>query len=315
MHAIQFHPIYQQRVWGGRWLAEKFGRELPGQNPIGESWEMVDRAEAQSVCTRTGKTLRELLQQHSAEIMGPLYDPSQPFPILVKWLDCSDRLSLQVHPPAKIAAELDGEPKTECWYLADTTADAALIVGLKHGVTRAQFEKAIEDEALEPLLHRFPVKPGESILLESGRLHAIDAGNLILEIQQNSDTTYRVYDWGRKGLDGKPRQLHVAQSLKSIDFEDFEPAITPADRAHGESILAECLQFRLRQRRFVIGERLGPPKIREPMIVSIVEGELREGESGEVYKAGANLLLPYAWNGELISHGQCTALVTDGFMA
>ena len=125
---------------------------------------MVDRPEAQSVCIQTGKTLRELLQQRSTEIMGPLYDPSQPFPILVKWLDCSDRLSLQVHPPAKIAAELDGEPKTECWYLADTTADAALIVGLKHGVTRAQFEQAIEDEALEPLLHRFPVKPGESIL-------------------------------------------------------------------------------------------------------------------------------------------------------
>ena len=275
---------------------------------------MVDRPEAQSVCIQTGKTLRELLQQRSTEIMGPLYDPSQPFPILVKWLDCSDRLSLQVHPPAKIAAELDGEPKTECWYLADTTVDAALIVGLKHGVTRTQFEQAIEDEALEPLLHRFPVKPGESILLESGRLHAIDAGNLILEIQQNSDTTYRVYDWGRKGLDGKPRQLHVAQSLQSIDFEDFEPAVTPASDEEHETILAECPQFRIRQQRLVEGDRFGPPKTREPMILSVVEGELSEEESRSVFAAGSNLLLPYAWDGELICNGPCTVLITDRFV-
>ena len=314
MNIIQFKPIYQERVWGGRWLAEKFGRELPGENPIGESWEMVDRPEAQSVCTRTGKSLRELLKQHAAEIMGPLYDPAQPFPILVKWLDCSDRLSLQVHPPARVAKQLGGEPKTECWYLADTTADATLIVGLKHGVTRTQFEQAIEDEALEPLLHRFPVEPGESILLESGRLHAIDAGNLILEIQQNSDTTYRVYDWGRKGLDGKPRQLHVAQSLKSIDFEDFEPSVTPADSGSGKFIIAECPQFRIRRWRADEGERFGPPTTREPVIVSVVEGELVEGGSGEVYAAGSNLLLPYDWEGELICNESCIALITDRFV-
>ena len=314
MQTLQFIPVYQDRVWGGRWLAEKFGRGLPGENPIGESWEIVDRPEAQSVCTRTGQTLRQLIRQHSADIMGPLYDPAQPFPILVKWLDCSDRLSLQVHPPARIAKELGGEPKTECWYLADTTPKAALIVGLKRGVTRAQFEQAIEQEALEPLLHRFPVKPGESILLESGRLHAIDAGNLILEIQQNSDTTYRVYDWGRKGLDGKPRQLHVAQSLKSIDFEDFEPAATPASSGTHETVIANCPLFRIRKRRFNNGEQFGPPQQREPIILSVVEGELREEKSGEIYAAGTNLLLPYAWSGELNCAGQCTALITDRFV-
>ena len=313
MRLLEFLPIYQPRIWGGRWLAEKFGRSLPGQNPIGESWEIVDRPEAQSVCTRTGQTLRQLLKQHSAEIMGPLYDPAQPFPILVKWLDCSDRLSLQVHPPARIAKELGGEPKTECWYLADTTPDAALIVGLKRGVTRPQFEQAIEEEALEPLLHRLPVRPGESILLESGRLHAIDAGNLILEIQQNSDTTYRVYDWGRKGLDGQPRQLHVQQSLQSIDFEDFEPAVTPAYPGSSETVLAECAQFRIRQRQFIAGERYGPPKQREPMILSVVKGELREEESGAFYRPGTNLLVPYMWNDRLLCVGQCISLITDRF--
>ena len=314
MRTLRFQPVYQERVWGGRWLADKFGRKLPGDSPIGEAWEIVDRPEAQSVCARSGRTLRELLQQHPTEIMGPQYEPSQPFPILVKWLDCSDRLSLQVHPPATVAKRLGGEPKTECWYLADTTPNAALIVGLKRGVTRQQFEQAIDDEALEPLLHRFPVRPGESILLESGRLHAIDGGNLILEIQQNSDTTYRVYDWGRKGLDGKPRQLHVEQSLQSIDFTDFEPDVTPATTGLGEQTLAICPAFHIRRRHFAAGERLGPPRPREPMIVSLVAGELWDEKSGEVYAAGANLLLPYAWDGELVCSERCTALITDRFV-
>ncbi|MFU8849349.1 MAG: class I mannose-6-phosphate isomerase, partial [Opitutales bacterium] len=187
----------------------------------------------------------------------------------------------QVHPPEAVAARLGGEPKTEWWYIADTMPEAALIVGLKRGVSREQFEQAIADEALEPLLHRFPVRPGQSILLESGRLHAIDAGNLILEIQQNSDTTYRVYDWGRKGLDGQPRQLHVEESLKSIDFEDFEPAVTPASNESGETTLAECRQFRIRQHSFSAGDTLRPATPREPMILSIVAGELKEKQSGE----------------------------------
>ncbi|MDT8321936.1 MAG: type I phosphomannose isomerase catalytic subunit, partial [Xanthomonadales bacterium] len=247
MSILTFKPLYQERVWGGHWLAEKFGRRLPEGKPIGESWEVVDRVEAQSIEPASGWTLRELLQQRSEEIMGPGHNPAHPFPILVKWLDCSDRLSLQVHPPAPIAEHLGGEPKTECWYIADATAEAALIVGLKRGVTRAQFKQAIAVENLEPLLHRFPVRTGHSILLESGRLHAIDAGSLILEIQENSDTTYRVYDWGRKGLDGKPRQLHVEESMQSIDFDDFEPAVTPASNESGETALTECRQFRIRQ--------------------------------------------------------------------
>ena len=118
-----------------------------------------------------------------------------------------------MHPPKSVAKELGGDPKTEFWYLVDTRPDAGLSVDLKQGVSRAMFERAIAEEALEPLLHRIRVKPGQSILLQSGRLHAIDAGNLILEIQQNSDTTYRVYDWGRKGLDGQTRQLHIFRRL------------------------------------------------------------------------------------------------------
>ena len=311
---IQFKPVYHSRVWGGRALADQLGRKLPEDGPIGESWEIVDRPEAQSIDEESGKTLRELLSEYPDSIMGPGYDPDQPFPILVKWLDCAQRLSLQVHPPEKIADQLGGEPKTECWYIADATPEAALIVGLRNGVTRKQFEQAIENESLESLLHRFSVQSGDFMLLKSGRLHAIDAGNLILEIQQNSDTTYRVYDWGRKGLDGKPRQLHIEESLQSIDFEDFEPGVTRASSQSGETTLAECPQFRVRQHRFAAGDTFGPARPRESMILSIIQGKLRHEASRQTYAGGANVLLPYAWTDELVCTEACTALITDRFV-
>jgi len=216
---LQFQPIYQERVWGGRRLESYLGRELPSGPPIGESWEIVDRPEAQSVVkggAYNGTTIRKIMERHGAEVMGPNWPAARPFPILVKWLDCSERLSLQVHPPKSVAASLHGEPKTENWYVAHSTPGASLFVGLKKGVTREVFAKALAGGTAEDCVNRVPVAAGDSILVQSGQVHAIDAGNLILEIQQNSDTTYRLHDWGRVGLDGKPRKLHVEESLASI---------------------------------------------------------------------------------------------------
>ncbi len=315
MELLNFQPIYQERVWGGRALAERLGRNLPAGGPIGESWEIVDRDEAQSIVSKgslNGKTLRELCAEHGAELLGPDADPARPFPILVKWLDCRERLSLQVHPPASIAPELGGEPKTENWYIARAEPGAALIVGLKRGTGRADFERALAGEHLEECLHRFPVKPGQSILVESGRLHAIDGGNLILEIQQNSDTTYRVYDWGRKGLDGKPRQLHVEASLRSIDFNDFEPA--PLEPREGEQTLAECREFRIRKFDLAPGASgLSLPAGEGARLLHPVSGRLRETHSGEVLGAGDNLLQPYVTTVSLVAEEPSVLLVTDRF--
>lgn len=312
MTLTKFKPVYQKRVWGGRALEQKLGRTLPGDEPYGESWEIVDRPEAQSVDESTGLTLRELLQREPEAIMGPGYDPEKPFPILVKWLDCSQRLSLQVHPPKEVAERLGGEPKTECWYIADATDDAALIVGIKQGVDRARFERAIEEEALEPLLHRFPVRAGQTMLLESGRLHAIDAGNLILEIQQNSDTTYRVYDWGRTGLDGKPRQLHVQESLQSTDFEDIEPDPLPVFTEPGERIIADCKEFRLRQINLEEGETLAFKANEQPRILSLVSGAL-DTENGTQISAADNVLIPYEASPNFKARKASTLLVTENF--
>lgn len=313
MTILTFHPIYQPRVWGGSALADRLGRTLPDDGPIGESWEIVDRPEAQSVDPQSGKTLRELLESDAEAIMGPGYDPARPFPILVKWLDCSQRLSLQVHPPAGVAEQLGGEPKTECWYVAGAEPEAALIVGLKSATTRAQFEQAVAAETLEPLLHRFPVGAGQAMLLESGRLHAIDAGNLILEIQQNSDTTYRVYDWGRVGLDGRPRQLHVAQSLASIDFDDIMPEPLPTMTGPGERILAQCDHFTLRQVNLAAGERLSFAARQQPRILSVTSGRLHL-DDGPTLERADNALLPYAATLQLQATEPTTVLITEDFV-
>jgi mannose-6-phosphate isomerase len=194
-------------------------------------------------------------RKHGADVMGPRWPTGKPFPLLVKWLDCRERLSLQVHPPAAVAAELRGEPKTENWYIAHSAPEANLIVGLKRGATRAQFERAIGDNTVEACVHHFRVAAGDSILVRSGQVHAIDAGILILEIQQNSDTTYRVHDWGRVGLDGLPRQLHVVQSLRSIDWTDFEPApVREACRCTDLRIRDMLRQFTPQERRDMIGD-------------------------------------------------------------
>ena len=314
MDLIKFQPIYRQRVWGGRALEDKLGRDLPDDAPYGESWEIVDRPEAQSVDESGGLTLRELLKREPEAIMGPGYDPVQPFPILVKWLDCSQRLSLQVHPPAEVARQLNGEPKTECWYIVDAADDAALIVGLRQGVTRDHFEQAIADEALEPLLHRFKVRAGQSMLLTSGRLHAIDAGNLILEIQQNSDTTYRVYDWGRKGLDGQPRQLHVEESLQSINFDDVEPDPQPVFAEIGENTIADCDEFRIRQVNLQPDETLAFSAGEQPRILSLIAGQLEEAESSQRLSAAENVLIRYAGSPRFKASQQSKILITENFL-
>ena len=315
MELMSFTPLYMERVWGGRGLELKLGRKLPEGKVIGESWELVDREGEQSIVaegTHKGKTIRELLEGGAADILGPGREGSQPFPILIKWLDCQDRLSLQVHPPAAIAPILGGEAKTENWYIADCDDDASLIVGLKQGVTREQFTQALEDNKVAACVHRFPVKPGDSILVESGCMHAIDAGNLILEIQQNSDTTYRVYDWGRVGLDGAPRQLHLEESLQSIDFNDYEPG--PLKIVPGAQTLADCKEFRIR--KFELkpdDDALELPAGESARLIHVVKGRVADKLSGTKLANGGNYLQPYVTGASLSANEPATVLVTDQF--
>jgi mannose-6-phosphate isomerase len=228
---LLFEPLFRERVWGGRRLETVFGKALPPGKSIGESWEIVDRPEAQSVVRQgefRGLTLHELWQNRRAEIFGADVLDAPRFPIFAKLLDAREVLSLQVHPPAAIAQELGGEAKTEMWYLAETEPNADLFVGLRRGVSKEQFKHALQTGAAADHVHRIAAKRGDAFFVPSGRLHAIGAGNLIVEIQQNSDTTYRVFDWNRTGTDGRPRPLQIEQAMRSIDFSDVEPeAVRP----------------------------------------------------------------------------------------
>lgn len=227
---IVFEPIPMERVWGGRRFESLLGKSIPNGVLVGELWEIVDREDAQSIVhvgPWRGQSLHELWSHHRQELFGDVYatQPSERFPLLVKLLDARERLSVQVHPPLHLAQTLGGEPKTEAWYFLDALPGARIYAGLKKGVSREEFEHVLRTGDVQRMLHEISVNTGESILIPSGRLHAIGEGNVIVEVQQNSDTTYRVFDWNRMGLDGKPRPLHITESLASIDFNDFEPTV------------------------------------------------------------------------------------------
>jgi len=233
LYPLTFQPRYKERLWGGRELERLYGKNLPPEKLIGESWEISDRPGDASIVangTLAGTNLRWLMGNHGTEILGGAKPAAEGrFPLLCKILDAREKLSLQVHPPAGKAGEFKGEPKTEMWFIADAAPEASLYVGLKRGVTRRDFEQKITDGSVAECFHRLPVQAGDAMFLPSGRVHAIGDGLVIFEIQQNSDTTYRVFDWNRVGLDGQPRDLHIAQSLASIDFDDFEPSLVDTE--------------------------------------------------------------------------------------
>ncbi|HSP41918.1 MAG TPA: type I phosphomannose isomerase catalytic subunit [Luteolibacter sp.] len=290
MEPVTFHPLYMTRVWGGRELERVYGRKLPDADaPYGESWEIVDRENEQSVVDEgpmAGTSLHELWTSRREEIFGQAYEAHARFPVLIKILDARDDLSIQVHPRAEEATQ-GAEPKTEMWFIADCDPGAKLYVGLKCGVTRAAFERALADGSVADCVHAIEPRPGDSIFIPSGRLHAIGAGFLIHEIQQNSDTTYRVFDWNRPGLDGQPRQLHIGESLANIDFDDIEPGI---DAPH-DGVLADCPWFRTERIRLQSGASIFNPDPGKFSIVMVIDGELASA-GGRRFEKGRTLLLP-----------------------
>ena len=285
---IVFEPLLMERVWGGRRLETLLHKRLPHGTRVGESWEIVDRADAQSVVhdgPLQGRTLHDLWTNERESVFGSGLPESERFPLLFKLLDAQDRLSVQVHPPPQVAAQLGGEPKTEMWYLIDALLDSDLYAGLKRGVTRDDFVRALAEGRVADLIHHLPVRAGDAFFIPSGRIHAIGAGNVIFEVQQNSDTTYRVFDWNRVGLDGKPRDLHVEESLKSIDFNDPEPGVVDA---RGESLI-ECEFFRVEKWMLTAPRHAPGPGF---AVFTVVSGNLTC--AGREFSIGDFFLVPAA---------------------
>jgi mannose-6-phosphate isomerase len=299
MRPILFEPIFMERVWGGRRLEVLLGKRLPPGKKIGESWEIVDRPEAQSVVRQgplKGKTLHELWCDDRTEIFGTGMPESPRFPILGKLLDATEKLSLQVHPPATVAQSLGGESKSELWYFVATEPGAEIFAGLRAGVQREQFANALHTGRIPDLVHRLASRAGESFFVPSGRLHGLGAGNVVVEIQQNSDTTYRVFDWDRRDDSDQPRDLHVAESMRSICFDDYEPEPV---RAEAEQLL-RCPHFVV-EKWEITGER---PALQEPHFALFVclSGEIAAPD--EVFRPGDFFLVP--------ASGQKTALRSLG---
>jgi mannose-6-phosphate isomerase len=225
LYPLFFHPIHKERIWGGRKLAEKYNRVLPTEK-IGESWEITCHDNGMGIVRNgplNGLSLQEAIERYGEELLGSAVynDRYRKFPLLIKILDASDILSVQVHPGDEYAnIHENGElGKTEMWYIIDAKPGSRLVYGINQGISRENFRHALEQGQLEECLRELEVRPGDVLYIPAGLVHAIGGGILICEIQQNSDTTYRVYDWNRVDDRGNPRELHIEKALDVIDFE------------------------------------------------------------------------------------------------
>jgi mannose-6-phosphate isomerase len=241
MKAFVFKPIYVERVWGGQKIGELFRRDLPAGRKIGEAWELVDRPEAcnevlsgPGVKAGTNETLHTLWETRRKEVFGTSAPDSARFPILIKILDAQADVCVQVHPRAVAGLE----PKTEMWYFLEA-GKSPIYAGFRKGVTRKQFEKSLRTPELVPLLHELKPKNGDALFLPTGRIHGLRAGHVFFEVQQSSDTTYRIDDWGYRDENGNERALHLDEAMRSITFDDFEPGFVEGDGAH----LIDCPFF------------------------------------------------------------------------
>lgn len=259
-YPLLFEPILKSYIWGGRNLA-RLGRALPPDTKVAESWEIAGHADGDTVIADgpyAGRTLTDLHAELGLDLIGRRNMWAQErgkFPLLVKLLDAEESLSVQVHPDDDYALAHEGNElgKTEMWVVLHADPGAELILGVTAGTTRAAFRAGIANDRLEPFLRRVPVKVGDHVCVPAGTLHAIGRGLILAEIQQNSNTTYRVYDWGRVGADGRPRPLHVDKALDVINFDQGGPAVCPPALIADD---AGVRRWELCRNRYFVTERL-----------------------------------------------------------
>ena len=237
---LKFKPEYKEKPWGGRRFQEKFGRELPSDAPFGESWELADIEEGQSIVAdgeHAGKPLGELWQ---AGIVGGTGEGA--FPFVLKWLDTTDYLSVQVHPDEEFCKNtLLGAPKTEAWLIAHVEAKSKLLIGNYPGLDAHLLKQAVQRRTVRKWMYEAGPRQGEIYLVQAGTMHAIGGGFLMLEVQQPSDTTFRIFDWERVGLDGKPRELHLDEAVACVRYNRFDLPQPCRDK-----VVGPCFQMELK---------------------------------------------------------------------
>jgi mannose-6-phosphate isomerase len=302
-YPLRFKPILRRLIWGGRRLGTVLHKPIGNESDYAESWELSDYHNQVSVVLEggpAGATLRDLVRSRGEELLGKALGPRDQFPLLVKFIDAHQSLSIQVHPDDETGRRLANDNgKTEAWVILDTEPGSLIYAGLKEGVARDEFASAIHSGAVEHLLHSFEPSPGDCILIEAGTVHAIGAGVLLAEIQEMSDATFRIYDWGRTGPDGKPRQLHLAEAMESIDFErgPVGPIRPVAERIAGGGTrerLARSHYFAIERLTFVQPALVGDPE--RFTILMGLKGRSNIEHSGNIVplEFGQTLLLPSA---------------------
>jgi mannose-6-phosphate isomerase len=279
---LAFVPYVRPQVWGGRELGVRLGKSLPGEGGYGEAWDVSghrDHVTVLAAGAEAGRPLDRVWAERAAAWTGGRATGAEPFPLLLKWLDCRELLSVQVHPNDALAMELRGERfgKTEAWVVLDAAPTGRIYAGLREGVTPADLAARLEAGTVDQCLHQFRPHRGDCLFLRAGTVHAVGGGVLMAEVQQSSDATFRLFDWNRLGTDGKPRALHREESLRAIDWSagPVEPVVPRVVREEKSGALREklvdCAEFTLE--RWTLGQEPQPhPRPDELSLVMVLEG-------------------------------------------
>lgn len=302
-------------IWGGNRLRNEFGKKSDADK-IAESWELSCHKDGESVVSNgefKGKTLSEVITECGKEILGTNCQRFENFPILIKLIDALDNLSVQVHPNNDYALRVEKEyGKTEMWYIVDCDEGAELLYGFKHEISKEEFEQRIKNNTLLEVTNNVPVHKGDVFFIESGTLHAIGKGILIAEIQQNSNTTYRIYDYGRVGKDGKPRELHIE---KAVEVTELVPPKYPtkpmgvvvAENGYDKQLLSTCEYFNVHKLNIYEQAELEATDGSFNSIL-VLDGE---GKIGDVaLKKGESCFIPAGF-GKYIFEGKAEVILTD----
>ena len=304
LYPLEFQPLFRRYLWGGRRLATVLGKPLGDGEDYAESWEVVDHGDDQSIVASgplKGRTLASLVASHGAELFGR-HHPQTRFPLLFKFLDAHRNLSVQVHPDDAAAQRLDPPDlgKTEAWVVLHADAGSRIYAGLKRGVDRGVLDREVHRGATEPCLHWFEPRAGDCVFIPAGAVHALGEGLVVAEIQQASDTTFRLFDWNRLGADGRPRTLHVAAALEAIDYDagPVDPRVPEVMENRLTERLVACDKFVLDRHRLTDAMTLGGD--RRFHILTVLEGTctlrsdcgIRPWDEGRQLEKGATVLLP-----------------------
>ncbi len=317
LYPLRFEPVLKRYLWGGRRLQTVLGKLLPPGDDYAESWEIADHPAGQSVVAAgslKGCTLNELVKSHGAELLGK-HTPQPRFPLLFKLLDAQTVLSVQVHPTDAAAAKLVPPDlgKTEAWVVLHAEPGSVIYAGLKPGFNRAALEREVQRGTVENCLHRMEPQAGDCLFIPAGVVHALGAGLVIAEIQQASDTTFRLFDWNRLGSDGNPRALHIEQSLNAIDYEigpvqPQRPRVTTSEGVQREELVV-CDKFVLERWELYSLTTIGGDN--RCYLICVIEGQLTiAGDPcDQPLRCGQTALIPACSPALLTPRDKTTVLV------